>query len=104
MDYSVFLQHGVSNGLLIVIIVYLLRYHIPSLVKAFEEGMRNVAEALKEVTATLRDITDRLSDQRMESAQSAADVQSTVDRCIDCLLYTSPSPRDLSTSRMPSSA
>ena len=24
--------------------------------------------------------------------------------CIDCLLYTSPSPRDLSTSRMPSSA
>ena len=26
------------------------------------------------------------------------------DECIDCLLYTSPSPRDLSTSRMPSSA
>ena len=27
------------------------------------------------------------------------------DDCIDiCLLYTSPSPRDLSTSRMPSSA
>ena len=24
--------------------------------------------------------------------------------CYDCLLYTSPSPRDLSTSRMPSSA
>ena len=24
--------------------------------------------------------------------------------CVDCLLYTSPSPRDLSTSRMPSSA
>ena len=24
--------------------------------------------------------------------------------CFDCLLYTSPSPRDLSTSRMPSSA
>ena len=26
------------------------------------------------------------------------------DRLKDCLLYTSPSPRDLSTSRMPSSA
>ena len=25
-------------------------------------------------------------------------------RCASCLLYTSPSPRDLSTSRMPSSA
>ena len=30
--------------------------------------------------------------------------ESHVDRSIDCLLYTSPSPRDLSTSRMPSSA
>ena len=27
-----------------------------------------------------------------------------LDRCRACLLYTSPSPRDLSTSRMPSSA
>ena len=26
------------------------------------------------------------------------------EKLIDCLLYTSPSPRDLSTSRMPSSA
>ena len=30
--------------------------------------------------------------------------QSICDLPIDCLLYTSPSPRDLSTSRMPSSA
>ena len=31
--------------------------------------------------------------------------KSTFIRCINrCLLYTSPSPRDLSTSRMPSSA
>ena len=29
---------------------------------------------------------------------------SFVDEDNDCLLYTSPSPRDLSTSRMPSSA
>ena len=27
-----------------------------------------------------------------------------VDNCIDCLLYTSPSPRDRTRSRMPSSA
>ena len=27
-----------------------------------------------------------------------------IDRAVACLLYTSPSPRDLSTSRMPSSA
>ena len=30
--------------------------------------------------------------------------KSTLVRHINCLLYTSPSPRDLSTSRMPSSA
>ena len=29
---------------------------------------------------------------------------SFIGQYIDCLLYTSPSPRDLSTSRMPSSA
>ena len=29
---------------------------------------------------------------------------SDIDNLSDCLLYTSPSPRDLSTSRMPSSA
>ena len=28
----------------------------------------------------------------------------TDNDCVSCLLYTSPSPRDLSTSRMPSSA
>ena len=27
-----------------------------------------------------------------------------INKDLDCLLYTSPSPRDLSTSRMPSSA
>ena len=30
--------------------------------------------------------------------------QDLVAMCVNCLLYTSPSPRDLSTSRMPSSA
>jgi len=32
------------------------------------------------------------------------DNQKAIDKIKDCLLYTSPSPRDLSTSRMPSSA
>ena len=30
--------------------------------------------------------------------------ETNLDKYLDCLLYTSPSPRDLSTSRMPSSA
>ena len=31
-------------------------------------------------------------------------VKETLEKYYSCLLYTSPSPRDLSTSRMPSSA
>ena len=33
-----------------------------------------------------------------------SELQQRVDQLAACLLYTSPSPRDLSTSRMPSSA
>ena len=44
-------------------------------------------------------------DPKVNSLFQVADVDSGVIRLINaCLLYTSPSPRDLSTSRMPSSA
>ena len=33
-----------------------------------------------------------------------AELEAAIDEAKTCLLYTSPSPRDLSTSRMPSSA
>ena len=50
--------------------------------------------------------------QRFERKEERSVEQAEVDEAdgdrqqqdIDCLLYTSPSPRDLSTSRMPSSA
>ena len=39
------------------------------------------------------------------SFQTNAELNQLIDDCIDsCLLYTSPSPRDISGSRMPSSA
>ena len=38
----------------------------------------------------------------METGEEWA--EGSFEFCRDCLLYTSPSPRDLSTSRMPSSA
>ena len=41
----------------------------------------------------------RLADHTLENAKEAARKLST-----DCLLYTSPSPRDVEESRMPSSA
>ena len=48
-------------------------------------------------------------DKNLETAENLDDlIKDHVDTVItmlpDCLLYTSPSPRDLSTSRMPSSA
>ena len=47
--------------------------------------------------------TEQAAEVEMETktVEPGAD---TVDRTTTCLLYTSPSPRDLSTSRMPSSA
>ena len=54
--------------------------------------------------------TNRTAFSRMDFAQAiegASDTSQLMARrteCQSCLLYTSPSPRDLSTSRMPSSA
>ena len=39
-----------------------------------------------------------------EDVSGEGEWESGFPRSIGCLLYTSPSPRDLSTSRMPSSA
>ena len=39
-----------------------------------------------------------------KAAKTLADLKSAMEAFDACLLYTSPSPRDLSTSRMPSSA
>ena len=43
------------------------------------------------------------SERREDDAKVKAIVEDTL-RDIDCLLYTSPSPRDMRRSRMPSSA
>ena len=48
-------------------------------------------------SGTARDISDDITNYDINIAQNTIDVTT-------CLLYTSPSPRDLSTSRMPSSA
>ena len=40
----------------------------------------------------------------LDAVRFTWDVQISCHGCPSCLLYTSPSPRDLSTSRMPSSA
>ena len=47
---------------------------------------------------------DLLSVARLAGIMGAKKTPDLIPLCHPCLLYTSPSPRDLSTSRMPSSA
>ena len=51
---------------------------------------------------TWQNILETLEDQRAAASLLSIDFEKAFNRI--CLLYTSPSPRDLSTSRMPSSA
>ena len=48
--------------------------------------------------------TEILNSMAEATGTSKKEVQVFFDALTACLLYTSPSPRDLSTSRMPSSA
>ena len=73
-----------------------------------EPGGTQIGEAIREVVkhppgdATISPDTELL----LMNASRAQLVQEAIRPALakDCLLYTSPSPRDLSTSRMPSSA
>ena len=62
---------------------------------------RKIAEMGGIAEKMLSDAMDALSGLDTELAQSVVSADARLDLC---LLYTSPSPRDLSTSRMPSSA
>ena len=49
-------------------------------------------------------VTHRIPMMSLANAMSDDELSAFDERLKNCLLYTSPSPRDLSTSRMPSSA
>ena len=89
-----------------------------SMLNKLEEGPKEDAfkdkphlkKAFKEFDRLLQPILDRYS---KKFNFSISKVEAKLERCekamlkycdMTCLLYTSPSPRDLSTSRMPSSA
>ena len=64
-------------------------------------------------TGRTLDLTGLLNEKETQIVELEKKIQNLEDRLrraskregeLDCLLYTSPSPRDLSTSRMPSSA
>ena len=64
-----------------------------------------IIERLEKVVETLQDNSVKMG-QILAVHNEKLDKQDRIDGVLfeNCLLYTSPSPRDLSTSRMPSSA
>ena len=74
----------------------------------FTEGWINTAH-LDQYIEGIDQVRDAVTDFSLELAESqsgipAKDIKNLAYQLYSCLLYTSPSPRDLSTSRMPSSA
>ena len=87
----------------------------PALDRAFSEAMKKTAEevwgggAFNEkfsacISANASSITRKMKRAIIKTGLSGDAVFYQVSEADGCLLYTSPSPRDLSTSRMPSSA
>lgn len=54
------LEFGVTSALLIAVIVYLLKSHIPQLIKTFDQGFTRVSGALKDVNTQLLALLKRL--------------------------------------------
>ena len=70
-----------------------------------EQSTSNVVQSsinVEQSADVVNNNSDKCSSVNVE--QNIDEVNDNSDECSICLLYTSPSPRDLSTSRMPSSA
>ena len=68
-----------------------------------DEGLRGIRQALLEADVSLEVAKDFIEKVKPKALGQEI-IRSTSPGDMVCLLYTSPSPRDLSTSRMPSSA
>ena len=64
----------------------------------------SIEKRMEEIAEDMGDIHDGILDNGNDSEGSSQESVFSVHMADACLLYTSPSPRDLSTSRMPSSA
>eukprot|EP00831_Metopus_contortus_P027171 TRINITY_DN22926_c0_g1_i1.p2 TRINITY_DN22926_c0_g1~~TRINITY_DN22926_c0_g1_i1.p2 ORF type:complete len:197 (+),score=29.91 TRINITY_DN22926_c0_g1_i1:97-687(+) len=64
----------------------------------------NMLDLLFECLDTLNLLIDEVIENDGEEITETDNLEKKLELLVSCLLYTSPSPRDLSTSRMPSSA
>ena len=74
------------------------------LLEKIDENVNNLSGGQLQRVLLARTLTQGADILLLDEAFSAVDIGAEEDVMKICLLYTSPSPRDLSTSRMPSSA
>jgi len=68
------LEFGVSSALLVCVIIYLLKSHIPQLIKTFDQGLTRISGALKEVNTQLIVLlrrVDHLEERLTDKADAA---------------------------------
>ena len=73
-------------------------------IEAIVESNSRAIQAMIEQQATDRLIHEERMEKHDREIVELKEISSRLTEVQSCLLYTSPSPRDLSTSRMPSSA
>ena len=79
--------------------------HLSLVNKVTTELENHIGIADKTLSEFIIDLAGKHTDPRaFQKALEVAGAELSFDLVRSCLLYTSPSPRDLSTSRMPSSA
>ena len=77
---------------------------LQSIEKRSSTGLDNVDKKIESEKENVSDVSDNLARKNAQVESIQRLVSLAEERVNGCLLYTSPSPRDLSTSRMPSSA
>jgi len=78
-----FLEFGISNFLLVGIIVYILKWHIPNLVKSFQDGMASIAKALKEVNTRQQEAVDAVEELKDDLKETMrAEISECNKRCM----------------------
>ena len=76
----------------------------PSTTEKVKEAGKDAYDATKDTTKRAVNATERGAEKAWDATKRTTKKAANATESGACLLYTSPSPRDLSTSRMPSSA
>ena len=82
------------------------RYIWPSMENLLEDRRKEISDGLEAASQSQRKLEEANKESAMIIDEAKAEASSLINQANSraCLLYTSPSPRDPKTSRMPSSA